>query len=58
MTVSREFSDIVLLECGVGFIQEKSITFFVDNLLVSIYNDAFNLEEATLIANSFVADKK
>ena len=58
LTVSREFSDIVLLECGVGFIKEKSITFFVDNLLVSIYNEVFNLEEVTMIANSFVADKK
>ena len=58
LAVSREFNDVLLLECGVGFLNEKSISFFVDNLLVSIYNDVFNLEEATLIANSFVNVKK
>ena len=58
LTVSREFDDAILLECGVGFVNEKSVTFFIDNMLVSIYNDVFNLEEATLIANSFVTVKK
>ena len=58
LAVSREFNDVLLLECGVGFLNEKSLSFFVDNLLVSIYNDVFELEEATLIANSFVAVKK
>ena len=53
LTVSREFNDIILLDFGVGFINEKSISFFQENLFVSIYNENFNLEEATLIANSF-----
>ena len=53
LTVSREFSDIVLLDTGIGFINEKSVSFFQDNLFVSIYNVNFNLEEAMMIANSF-----
>ena len=53
LTVSREFKDIVLLDFGVGFVNEKSISFFQENLLVSIYNENFNLEETMLIANSF-----
>ena len=53
LTVSREFEDMVLLESGVGFVNEKSLSFFQENLFVSIYNENFNLEEATLIANSF-----
>ena len=53
LTVSREFSDIVLLDSGIGFINEKSVSFFQDNLFVSIYNVNFNLEEAKMIANSF-----
>ena len=53
LTVSREFSDIIILDFGVGFVNEKSVSFFQENLFVSIYNDNFNLEEATMIANSF-----
>ena len=53
LTVSREFSDIILLDFGIGFINEKSVSFFQDNLFVTIYNDNFNLEETTMIANSF-----
>ena len=53
LTVSREFKDIILLDFGIGFVNEKSISFFQDNLFVSIYNENFNLEETTLIANSF-----
>ena len=53
LTISREFKDIVLLDFGVGFVNEKSISFFQENLFVSIYNENFNLEETMLIANSF-----
>ena len=53
LTVSREFEDMVLLESGVGFVNGKSLSFFQENLFVSIYNENFNLEEAILIANSF-----
>ena len=56
LAVSREFSDIILLDCGVGFVNEKSLSFFKDNLFVSIYNENFNLEEASLIANSFILE--
>lgn len=50
---SREFLDVVMLDDTLGFVNEKSISFFKDNLLVSIYNENFNLEEVVLIANSF-----
>lgn len=53
LTPSREFSDAVLLDHSVGFVNNNSLSFFQDNLFVSIYNDNFNLEEAVLIANSF-----
>ena len=53
LTVSREFDDMILLENGVGFVNGKSLSFFQENLFVSIYNENFNLEEASLIANSF-----
>ena len=53
LTVGREFMDVVLLENSFVFVNEKSLSFYQDNLFVSIYNDNFNLEEATLIANSF-----
>ena len=53
LTVSREFSDVVILDSGVGFINDNSLSFFQENLYVSIYNTAFNLEEAIDIANSF-----
>ena len=54
LTVSRQFSDVVILDCGVGFINEKSLSFFNENLLVTIFNENFILEEATQIANSFI----
>lgn len=53
LTPVREFEDLILLDQTVGFINEKSISFFKDNLFVSIYNENFNLEEVMLIANSF-----
>lgn len=53
LTPSREFSDIIMMNDTLGFVNEKSISFFKDNLFVSIYNENFNLEEAALIANSF-----
>ena len=56
LAVSREFDDIILLDFGVGFVNEKSLSFFQDNLFVSIYNENFNLEEASLIANSFIIE--
>ena len=56
LTVSREFADVMILECGVGFLNEKSLSFFHENLFVTIYNENFILEEATQIANSFVTE--
>lgn len=53
LAVTREFQDIIILDFGFGFINEKSVSFFQENLFVSIYNENFNLEEATQIANSF-----
>jgi outer membrane lipoprotein-sorting protein len=53
LTSSREFDDILLLNSTIGFISENSLSFFQDNLFVSIYNKDFNLEEAVMIANSF-----
>ena len=53
LTPTKEYTDMVLLECGIGFINTNSLSFFQDNLLVSIYNKDFNLEEAIMIANSF-----
>lgn len=57
LTVSREYEDIVLLENCIGFVNGNSVSFFSENLFVSIYNEDFNLEEAILIANSFKTDK-
>ena len=51
---SREFKEIVILDCGVGFLNDNSLSFFQDDLLVTIYNHDFILEEAIMIANSFV----
>jgi subtilisin family serine protease len=56
LTVSREFADVMILDCGVGFLNEKSLSFFHENLFVTIYNENFILEEATQIANSFVTE--
>ncbi len=53
MTVSRTFDDFVLLDNGLGFVNENSLSFFNGNVFVSIYNDNFELVEATSIANSF-----
>lgn len=53
LTVSREYGEMVILECGIGFVNDKSLSFFQENLFVSIFNDNFVLEEAILIANSF-----
>lgn len=53
LTSSREFDDIVLLNTTIGFITESSLSFYQDNLFVSIYNNDFNLEEAIMIADSF-----
>ena len=53
LTVSREFSDIIELETGIGFLNEKSLSFFNENLFVTIYNVDFILDEAVQIANSF-----
>ena len=46
----------MILDCGVGFLNEKSLSFFHENLFVTIYNENFILEEATQIANSFVTE--
>ena len=56
LTVSREYTEIVVLDSGVGFINDNSLSFFQENLFVSIFNDNFILEEAILIANSFKND--
>lgn len=53
LTVSRGYSEIVLLDCGIGFINDNSLSFFQENLFVSILNENFILDEAILIANSF-----
>jgi hypothetical protein len=53
LTVSRKFSDIIELETGIGFLNEKSLSFFNENLFVTIYNVDFILDEAVQIANSF-----
>lgn len=53
LTPNRTFNEVVLLDQSVGFVNEKSISFFKDNLFVTIYNENFNLEEAMMIANSF-----
>ena len=53
LTVSREFLDVTVLDNGVGFLNDKSLSFFNENLFVTIYNVDFILEEAIQIANSF-----
>lgn len=53
LTVTREYSDLVILDCGVGFLNDNSLSFFQENLLVTIYNPDFNLEEVISIADSF-----
>lgn len=58
LTVSREFGDAIILDFGIGFLNEKSLSFFQENLFVSIYNENFILDEAVQIANSFVLDPK
>ena len=58
LTVSREFSNMMILECGIGFLNDKSLSFFYENLFVTIFNDSFVLDEATQIANSFVFEEK
>ena len=49
----REFEEFVFLDSTIGFKNENSLSFFQDNLFISIYNDNFNLDESILIANSF-----
>lgn len=53
LTVSREFNDFVLLDCGYGFVNNNVLSFYKGNLMVSIYNSNFDLAEAISIANSF-----
>ena len=53
LTVNRQFNDVTILDFGVGFINDKSLSFFNENLFVTIYNVEFILEEAVQIANSF-----
>ena len=53
LTSTRVFDDVVNLDNTIGFVNEKSLSFFQEDLFVSIYNENFNLEEAILIANSF-----
>lgn len=58
LVVTREFNDLVLLDIGVGFINDNSLSFFQDDLLVTIFNDVFSQEEAIEIANSFKKTNK
>jgi hypothetical protein len=53
LTSSRVFDDVIILNNTLGFVNENSLSFFQEDLFVSIYNENFNLEEAILIANSF-----
>ena len=53
LTVSRTFMDVVLLDVGFGFVNNNSLSFYNGNVMVSIYNDSFDLNEVMVIANSF-----
>lgn len=53
LTQTREFKDIVLLDNTLGFVGTNSLSFYNDSLLVTIYQNNFNLEELMTIANSY-----
>jgi outer membrane lipoprotein-sorting protein len=53
LTVTREYDDMVITDQGICFLNTNSLSFFVNDLLVSIYQNDMVLEEAIQIANSF-----
>ena len=53
LVCTREFKTLDVFDNGICFINDNSLSFIVNDLMVSIYQNEINLEEAILIANSF-----
>lgn len=53
MVESREYDDVILLNNTLGFVSENSLSFYQDNLFVTLYQENFNLDEMMMIANSY-----
>ena len=53
LACTREYNGLDFIDNGLCFVNENSLSFISNDLMVSIYQNDINLEEAILIANSF-----
>ena len=52
VVVMEEYNDVVILECGLGLVDENGFTFFMNDYEIKIYSNTLSVDELEQIASN------